>query len=143
MPFNADGSFTPVTGATTAQAGDVIRSSTWDSINTDYATAFSAIGRQLLAAPRVITVTGNITATTLDFIILIQTSVPILNLPASSTRTFPLKIMGGATGVFSVNTCVLTPNGADKISGLSTVTLNVDYQVVTLYPLSSGGYLID
>lgn len=142
MPY-VNGVFTNVTGATTAQAGDVIRSSMWDAIHNDYALAFSTLGQILLQGPRIITVSGTVNVTTTDSILIIQVSAPIINIPTSSSRTFPIKIMGNATGIFSVNNSVITPMGGDKIDGLSTVTLNVDYQVITLYPLPTGGYLID
>ena len=142
MPYNADGTFTPVPGAITAQAGDVIRSSTWDNINTDYQVSFTTLGRQIVQAARVISAAGNLQITTTDSRVIIQAGAPVINLPASSTRTFPVTIMGGAVGIFSANPSVLTPNGTETISGQATVTLSSDFQVITLWPLPSGGYLI-
>lgn len=46
MPYSL-GVYTPVAGAETAFAGQVIASATWNSINTDYATAFGQIGYAL------------------------------------------------------------------------------------------------
>jgi len=46
MPFSGN-TFTNVSGATTAVAGDVIQSATWDNIHTDYATAFTQLMSQL------------------------------------------------------------------------------------------------
>lgn len=143
MPYETTGIFTPVAGAITAQAGDVIRSVTWDNINTDYTTAFTTLGQQLVQAPRLITSAGNLVVSTSDYIVIVQASAPVIFLPASNTRTFPLKIMGGAAGIFGTNNSVVTPAGGETISGLSSVTLNNDYQVMTFYPLPTGGYLID
>jgi len=147
MPFDANGVYQQVEGATTAAAGDVIRSATWDSIHLDMGNCLTQLGQlsanSAVMQPRTINAAGSITATATDSTIIIQSSVPVLNLPLSSTRTIPLKIMGGSTGIFSANPCVLTPAGADTISGLATVTLHSDYQVITLYPLGSGGYIID
>lgn len=45
MPYSSStGIFTPVTGATTATAGATIASATWNSINSDYSTAFTQLG---------------------------------------------------------------------------------------------------
>lgn len=54
MPFNPDGSFTDVAGATTAAPGDVIHSATWNAINTDYQTAFTAVGQRIVVIQFVI-----------------------------------------------------------------------------------------
>lgn len=142
MPFT-NGTYVPVTGETTAQAGDVIRSSAWNAIHTDIGACLTQLGQILLQGPRIITVSGTVNVTTTDSILIVQASAPIINIPTASSRTSSIKIMGGAAGIFSVNNSVITPMGGDKISGLATVTLNVDYQVITLFPLASGGYLID
>jgi hypothetical protein len=46
MPFSGN-TFTNVSGATTAVAGDVIQSATWDNVHTDYATAFTQLMSQM------------------------------------------------------------------------------------------------
>jgi len=46
MPFGPNGTYTPVTGAESATPGAVIKSATWNSINTDYATALTQLGQQ-------------------------------------------------------------------------------------------------
>lgn len=43
MPFDTTGVYTPVTGATTAAAGDIIHSATWNSIFTDLSTALTTV----------------------------------------------------------------------------------------------------
>ncbi len=142
MPFDAFGVFTNVAGATTAQAGDVIRSATWDNIHTDYAQAFTQLGQQSIQAPRYVTAAGNVQVTVNDSVVVIQAAAAIINLPAGATRTAPVTIVGGAVGIFSASNSVITPVGGDTISGLATVTLTSDYQSITLLPLTAGGYLI-
>ncbi len=142
MPFDANGVFTNVAGATTAQAGDVIRSATWDNIHTDYATAFTTLGQQSIQAPRQVIVAGNVQVTVTDSVVVIQAAAPIINLPAGAARTAKITIVGGAAGIFSANNSMVTPVGGETISGLATVTLTSDYQSITLLPLTSGGYLI-
>lgn len=52
MAFNTTtGAYTAATGATTAQAGDVIRSATWNSIFTDIQTALTQLGQGTFAPP--------------------------------------------------------------------------------------------
>lgn len=46
MPFSGN-TFTNVSGATTAVAGDIVQSAVWDNIHTDYATAFTMLMSQL------------------------------------------------------------------------------------------------
>lgn len=48
MPYSGS-TFTNVAGATTAVAGDVVQSATWDNIHTDYATAFTQVMSQVVA----------------------------------------------------------------------------------------------
>ena len=145
MSFGSNGTYTNVAGATTAGVGDVIRSSVWDAIHTDIGSALTTLGQGVgfVATPRTISSPGTITVTATDSVILVQATCSIINLPLSNTRTYPVKIMGAATGFFSAHNSTLTPAGADTISGLATVVLNVDLQVVTLYPLASGGYILD
>ncbi len=50
MPYAASGgAFTNVAGATTAVAGNVIQSATWDAIHADYGTALTQVMQQLLS----------------------------------------------------------------------------------------------
>lgn len=43
MPFDASGVYTPASGATTAAAGDIIHSATWNNIHTDISNALTEI----------------------------------------------------------------------------------------------------
>lgn len=44
MPYASNGIYSPVSGAETAAPGNVLQSATWNNINSDYQTAFTAIG---------------------------------------------------------------------------------------------------
>jgi len=48
MPFSGS-TFTNVAGATTAVAGDIVQSATWNAIHSDYATAFTQVLSQVVA----------------------------------------------------------------------------------------------
>lgn len=129
-------------GATTALSGDVIRSATWDNIHSDYAAAFTQLGQVQIQVPRIVVVAGNVTISTTDTIVIIQAAAPIITLPASSTRIYPVTIIGGAIGIFSANHSTITPNGTEKLNGLASLTMINDFQAVTFYPLPTGGYVI-
>ena len=47
MPFAANGTYTPASGATTAFPGQVIASATWNSIHTDFSDALTDIGEAI------------------------------------------------------------------------------------------------
>lgn len=50
MPYaTSGGTFTNVAGATTAVAGNVVQSATWDNIHTDYGTALTQVMQQLIS----------------------------------------------------------------------------------------------
>jgi hypothetical protein len=82
--------YTPVSGAESAAPGQVIRSATWNSINTDYATALTQIGTGVVPSPQ------NLQAT------LGQTTIRVLsqnvNFDAASTDTaIPIVLPTGFT----------------------------------------------
>lgn len=143
MPFNSGGVYTPPNGAENAFPGQVIASATWNSIHTDMSTALTSLGEQNYTnVPRVISSAGNNTVNTTDAYIFIQANVPSLTLPLSSSKPFPVKIMGASAGIFGSDPMVILPTSPDTISGQGTLTLNANYQVATFYPLASGGYIV-
>jgi hypothetical protein len=143
VPFSPAGIYSPPAAATDAFPGKVIASADWNSVFIDISDALTALGKQnWTQAPRVINVTGTITVATTDSVLLIQASVPTIRLPASSTKPFPVKILGAATGIFSTHNSIVMPTGLETISGQASVSLNVDYQVATFYPLPTGGYVV-
>ena len=141
MPFAANGQFTPVTGATTATPGAVIFSATWNSINADYSLALTQLGQKtFLPTPRTV-VSGSFTVNTGDTAILVQGNSPTISLPLSSTKTGVCWIMGATSTVFGSNAAKLITISPDLINGVGTITATTNFQVVVLYPLSSGGYI--
>lgn len=143
MPFNNSGTYTPPTGSENATPGQVIRSATWNSIFTDLATALTTLGNMLYTQnARVISTPGAVTILAADALVEITVSVSVINLPASSLKLWPVRIAGNAAGVFSTKNSVVTPNGTDKISGASSLTLTIDYQTINLIPLASGGWVL-
>lgn len=140
MPFDSAGVYTPPNGATNAFAGQIIASATWNALFADIASALTKCGQnQLIQAPRIISAVGNITVSTTDRIIIIQASVPIITLPASITKLNPVTIVGGAVGIFSTFNSTLTPNGSEKIDGLTpNPVLQGDFQAITLVPIAFG-----
>jgi hypothetical protein len=143
MPFNsATGVYTPPNGAENAFPGEVIASATWNAIFTDISNALTQLGQQQITfLPRSVTAPGNISINVGDRIVLIQANVGTITLPASATKLNPVTIVGNASGIFSTHNALINPNGAEKIDGLSSVTLQSDYQSITLLPLVSGGWV--
>jgi hypothetical protein len=143
MPFDSTGTYTPPAGAESAAPGQVIASATWNAIFTDISSALTRLGQgQIVQSPRIVNASGGITVAVTDTTVLIQASVPTVNLPAAATKPSPVTIVGNAAGIFSSHNSILAPNGVETIDGLATVTLTVDYQVVTLVPLAAGGWVI-
>lgn len=134
--------FTGVAGSTSAAPGQVIKSATWDSINTDIATALTACGQATYSnAPRVASA-GSFTVAVADNTIYVTASAPTITVPLSSTKLGPVRIMGAAAGIFGTNNSVIARTGSDTFSGLTGLTLATNYQILTLYPLASGGYIV-
>jgi hypothetical protein len=77
-----------------------------------------------------------------DLIVLIGASVPVINLPAASTKINAVSIIGNATGIFSGNNSLIVPTGSDTIDGTTSVNLSNDYQSIILYPLPGGNWRI-
>jgi hypothetical protein len=144
MPFNpATGVYTAPAAATDAFPGKVIASADWNSIFTDIQNGITSLGQQNWTQnPRVINVVGSFNVATTDAVIFVQASAPTITLPLSSTKPFPVRIIGAMTGIFGTNNSSVVPTSTDKISGLTTVLLNVDFQMATFYPLASGGYVV-
>lgn len=145
MPFAPTGIYTPPTGAENAVPGAVIRSVIWNTIFTDISTALTQVGQLLpwIAAPTTLSIAAAYTVTALDAVVLVKANVGTIVMPASTVRpnTY-VTIMGAAAGYFGTHSVSVVRSGSDTISSLTSLTLNVDYQSVKLFALSSGGYLI-
>lgn len=143
MPFDSNGVFTLPAAATSAFAGKTIASADWNDIFQDIIDSMTQLGKgQIVRSPRIISGAGDITVAVDDLIILIQASVPNINLPASATKTSPVTIVGSAAGIFGTNNSLIVPNGVQTIDGLANVTLSNDYQAITLLPLAAGNWRI-
>lgn len=145
MPFAADGTYTPPTGAENAAPGQIIRSLTWNTIFTDMSAALTSLGARApyLATPTTLGTASTYTLLTKDNVLLVQAAVGTIAMQASSLRpNTQVIIMGAAAGFFASHTVVVAAAGTDLISGASTLTLTSNWQAVTLYALPSGGYVI-
>lgn len=139
--FNPSGTYVPTTGAETAAPGDVIRSATWNTINVDYAAALTQLAQGVFVpTPR--SVSGSFTVAAADTTILVTGSAPTITMPSCASKLGVVTIMGAAASIFSGHTSVVLFQGTEKGSGLGTITLSTDYQVITFYPLSTGGYIV-
>lgn len=95
---------------------------------------------------RVVAPTGGvIAALTSDGDILVNqgasTAVSV-TLVAASTATRPVTVKdytGNASAAYPIS---IVPNGAEKIDGLSSVSISTAYGSVTLYPLAAGGWYV-
>ncbi len=137
MPFGAGGVYTPPAGATSAAAGDIIRSATWNSIHSDLSAAINILSWGTRRTANA----GSFSVNVGDGFILVTASAPVITLPLGSTKTCPVLIVGGAAGIFGTNNSVVTPTAPDTISGLATITLSTDYAILELIPLAAGGYI--
>jgi hypothetical protein len=90
---------------------------------------------------RVITAAGGVTVDAEDDdIVVIKKTVgeaTAVTLPLSLAALRPMTIKDG-NGDSDTYNITITPNGAETIDGLSSVTLNFAYQAVTLYPYPDG-----
>jgi hypothetical protein len=144
MPFSSSGVYTTPAGSTPATPGELIQSAIWNSIFGDIANALTSLAQgQVVQTPRVITSPGAVAVSTSDTIILIQAAAATITLPDSTLRTAPVTIVGNASGIFTSNNSALNTTGGQTINGLASgaVILKVDYQSITLLPLSSGGWV--
>jgi len=67
-------------------------------------------------------------------------------LPAAATRAGRPLLFKDAAGKFGAGNLTITPNGTEKIDGLSSVVLGTNYQFIRLRPFSDGvhsGWLIE
>ena len=67
-------------------------------------------------------------------------------LPASATRTGRRVVFKDVGGKFAAGNLTITPAGAEKIDGLSSVVLRTNYQQLVLRPMNDGvntGWAID
>lgn len=141
MAFNTTtGVYTAATGATNAAAGDVIRSSTWNSIFTDIQTALTLLGQQLYNQTSV-TASPYAPAAT-DTLALVNVAGAVtVNLPAASGRSgYPITIKD-ISGNAATNNITINRNGADTIEGKTSIVINNNYGFFKLIPIT-GGWIV-
>ncbi len=143
MAFDpATGIYTPPTGSENAAPGDVIRSATWNTINVEAATALTQLAQQAyINGPRSNLAPGSFTVHATDNLIFVQFSAPTITMPLASTKVGPVKIIGANSTIFGSNNSVVVFSGGELCSGLSSFTLNTNWQVVTMYP-NTNRYLM-
>jgi hypothetical protein len=115
--------------APTATAGD---NDTSIATTAFVQTAVIPVQRRVTASPITVaasdkTITCNITSGT-----------PTCALPAAATRTGLPLIFKDATGQFAAHPLTITPNGAETIDGLASLTLSTNYQYLMLVPYNDG-----
>lgn len=143
MPYNSDGVYTPPLGAENAAPAQIIRSATWNTIFTDISSALSSVGNGAawINSPTTIT-SGPYTVLPTDTVVLVKGSVGTIALPLSASKAPGLTyIMGAASTVFGSASAVVVPTSPETVNGAATLTLSSNFQVATLYALSSGGYI--
>lgn len=143
MPYSADGVYIPPAGAENAAPSQIIRSATWNSIFTDLSSALSTVGNGAawINSPTTIT-SGPYTVLPSDTVVLCKGSIGTISLPLSSTKAPGFTwIMGAASTVFGSAGAVVVPTAPDTVNGAATLTLSSNFQVATLYALSTGGYI--
>jgi hypothetical protein len=105
-------------------------------------------GRIPASAPnsRTVTTSGDVTLLVTDVVVYFNKNAGAVNLPSSVSwaaqwvkSDFDLVLID-VSGAASSNNLTATPNGTEKIDGLSSVTINTDYGVLTLKPLPAGGW---
>lgn len=140
--FDNTGTFQAVSGAFTAFSGQVIASATWNAINTAYDTALSQVAQnQILRTPVTLNSAGtSYTVAALDNIIFVKANTPNIVLPACASKLCPVTIYGANTGIFNSSPTTLVANGAETINGSATQVMTVQYESITLMPMSTGGY---
>jgi hypothetical protein len=141
--FNSSGVYTPASGATTAVPGGIIRSSTWNAIFTDITSALTLLGQQLYNTTAVAIGASPYTPVATDTLLLAASSGGsiTISLPTAASRSgYPLKIKD-STGNAATNNVTITANGTDRIEGLVSVKINVNYGGYTLMPVT-GGWII-
>lgn len=137
MAYNSDGSYTAPSGATNAFSGETIASATWNSIGTDYATAFSTPGRTggLRIASRTVNFNPSVTVdVTISIPLPVGSSryiverVQLANASANiSTAKVNLFTGAGGTGtaiVGSSTAVTVTTSASDTANNTQALTIN-------------------
>lgn len=135
MPFNAiTGVYTGVSGSTNATPGQVIRSATWDNINTDVATALTQLAAQYWVGGTNAMAVGIISAkANVNFNSASADTALVVTLPVGFTRYRVSGVfISGATASIASATCgVFTAaagGGATVVAAGTAVTVTSSAQ---------------
>lgn len=140
MPFNSAGVYTPATGATSAAAGDVIRSATWNAIFVDISSALTLLGEQLYGTTSVI-VSPYVPVAADSFLLVNKNTAVTINLPTAASRNgFPLSIKD-ISGLAQTNNITINRNSADTIEGQTSIVIDTAWGGYLLYPVTGGWIL--
>ena len=138
MPFSSEGVYTPPNGSENAVPGQIIASATWNAIHTDIAAAITALAGATL---RTILTGTTVNVTVSDFVILMKQAAPApttINLPASATFQNGELLIKDIAGAAFANNLTITPNGVERIDGLATYVIGINYGMVRLRPIPSA-----
>ena len=137
MPFSGSGVYTPASGATTAAPGDLIRSSTWNSIFTDISSALTLLGQQLYGTTPIVS-TPYAPVATDAFILVSFAGAVTINLPSAASRNgYPL-VIKDISGAAGTNNITINRDGSDTIEGATSIVINTDWGGWHLVPVSGG-----
>lgn len=112
----------------------------WDSVAKTYSkVALSSLGVGGARAQRSVTASPIVVAATDQILnVNINAGAPTCALPASASRNGVPLTFKDVGGQFAAHNLTITPNGTEKIDGLSSLVLNTNYQGVTLNPFNDG-----
>jgi hypothetical protein len=110
--------------------GDPLRTA-FDKTNKNFAELYDP-QRRVSASPIVVAATDVVINCN------IASGSPTCSLPMASTRGGVKLIFKDVGGQFAAHPLTITPYAGDTMDGLTTVTLNVNYQRLTLRPLNDG-----
>lgn len=141
MPFNAQGVYTPPTGATDAAPGDVIRSATWNSIFQDVSDALTLMGQQVYGSTAVTAASYAPVAS--DALLFVNRAGAVaINLPSAASRgQYPLTIKD-ISGAANTNNITINRNGSDTIDGATSLVIDVGYGTYKLVAITGGWAIV-
>lgn len=157
MAYNAGtGVYTPVSGAETAAAGNIVQSATWNNINTDYATALTFVGQgkfqQQVPNPSLISLYAAPVQQTVNFAAS-QGDIATfaINLPTSVSfyRVQDMTIYGAAGNLNSVLVSLYTAANGGGIAVIGSTVITVTSSLINtvnavqVIPASVSTYMLN
>lgn len=125
MPYSTSGVYTGPTGSTNATPGAVIRSATWNTINTDVATALTQVGQQMFSGPATVTAAA--------YTVSASVAAVIFNVSGTATVTLPSAATYQGYGlVFKTITNNAVVSDSSNVSPLTATTAGTAILVATI-----------